>query len=173
MKKFTLILGGARSGKSSYAVKLAKKFKKVAFVATAEARDKEMKERIELHKKSRPKHWTTIEQAKDVSLVLPKLKNPYQVILIDCLGFLVSNLLMEKLNDKKIETKIKRLLKAIQKTQLNVILVSNEVGTGIVPDNHLTRRFRDLVGTFNQMLAEAANEVIIMQAGIALKIKGD
>jgi adenosylcobinamide kinase/adenosylcobinamide-phosphate guanylyltransferase len=172
MEKFILILGGARSGKSRYAVELAKKLKKkVVFIATATSSDREMEERIKLHKVSRPRHWKLIEEKKDISSILPKLRSKHEVVLIDCLGLLVSNLLVEGLEDKEIEKRIKQLISAILKARLITILVSNEVGCGIVPDNPLARRFQDLIGFANQMMAEKANEVIFMQSGIPIKIK--
>lgn len=172
MKKFIFILGGARSGKSSFAVELAKKLKKkVTFVATATAFDKEMSQRIKLHKVSRPKNWNLIEETKEVGSILPKLENKYEVVLIDCLGLVVSNLLADDLKDKEVEGKIKKLIDTILNVKLTTILVSNEVGQGIVPGNPLARRFRDLVGIANQMAAQKADEVIFMQAGIPMKIK--
>lgn len=174
MKKFILILGGARSGKSRYAVELAKKFKKrVVFIATATSFDREMKRRIRLHRISRPRHWKLIEEGRDISSVLSKLKGKYEVVLIDCLGLLISNFLVSNLKDKKIEIRIKKLIDTILKLNLTTILVSNEVGSGIVPDNHLARRFRDLLGLSNQMLAKEADEVIFIQAGIPIVIKGE
>ena len=172
MKKFILILGGVRSGKSSYAVALAKKFKKkTAFIATATVSDSEMKKRIELHKKSRPRQWKLIEEGKDISLILSKLKGKYEVVLIDCLGLLISNFLADNLEDKKIEIRIKKLISTIGKLKATTILVSNEVGMGIVPISPLARRFRDLVGLSNQMIVKKADEVIFMQAGIPMTIK--
>lgn len=182
MKKFIFILGGARSGKSSYAVELAKKLKgKVTFVATALAFDREMKERIKLHKLSRPRNWNVVEEDRDVREVLAKLNHaPYErcgvkgvkrIVLIDCLGLLISNLLAANLSDKEIEMEINELLEIITKSEFTTILVSNEVGGGIVPANVLARRFRDLVGIANQMAAGEADEVIFMHAGIAMKLK--
>lgn len=172
MKKLILILGGARSGKSSYAVELAKKFKKkVAFIATAVPSDEEMKKRIGLHKSSRPKQWKLIEEGKDISPILPVLKDKYEVVLIDCLGLLVSNLLADNLTDEEIEIRIKKLIEAILKVNLTAIIVSNDVGSGIVPVNALARRFRDLLGLSNQMIAKKADKVIFMQAGIPVIIK--
>lgn len=174
MRKLILILGGARSGKSRYAVKLAKKLKgQVAFIATAASLDREMKKRIKLHKASRPKTWKLVEEGRDVSLALSKLDDKYEIILIDCLGFWISNLLESNLKDKQIEIEIKKLISSIEKTNVNIILISNEVGAGIVPDNSLARRFRDLLGLANQMIAKKADQVILMQAGIPLNIKGD
>lgn len=172
MKQFILILGGVRSGKSSYAVELAKKLKRrTVFIATATVSDSEMKKRIELHKKSRPRQWKLIEEDKDISLILPKLKGKYEVVLIDCLGLLIYNLLEDNLDDKKIEIRIKKLINTILKLKATTILVSNEVGMGIVPINPSARRFRDLVGLSNQLVAKKADEVIFMQAGIPMSIK--
>jgi len=187
MKKFVLILGGARSGKSSYAVELAKRFsasakgrcasgarggkKKVVFIATATLPDREMEKRIKLHKASRPRHWKLIEEGKDVNSILSKLNSRYGIVLIDCLGLLISNLLASNLKDRDIEKRIKRLINSILRINFTTILVSNEVGSGIVPENHLARRFRDLLGLSNQMITKKADEVIFMQSGIPIKIK--
>ena len=173
MKKFVFILGGARSRKSSYAVERAKKLeKKVVFIATATSPDREMKERIKFHKISRPRQWKLIEEGKDVSSILSKLNGRYEVVLIDCLGLLISNLLQSNLDDQEIERRIKELIAAILKIDLTTILVSNEVGSGIVPANPLARRFRDILGLANQMMAKKADEVIFMQSGIPVMLKG-
>lgn len=173
MRKFIFILGGARSGKSRYAVQLAKKLsQKVAYIATCTEPDAEMRKRIKLHRVSRPRQWKLFEEGKNIASVLAKLSSNYEVALLDCLGLFVSNLLAASLKDKQIETKIKQLIRAIGKSNFTTILVSNEVGAGIVPENPLARRFRDLVGLANQMFAKKADEVILMQAGIPLKIKG-
>jgi len=173
MKRFIFILGGARSGKSSYAVELAaSSWKKIAFIATCSPLDGEMKKRISLHKKSRPRNWKLVEEGIKIDSALLKLGNKYEAALIDCMGLFVSNLMTEGLKDNEIEKRIKSFVRAILKVKLNVIVVSNEVGYGIVPDNALARRFRDLLGTANQMMAKKADEVIFMQAGIPVKIKG-
>jgi len=173
MGKLILILGGSRSGKSKYAVSLAKRFKsKVAFIATAIPKDTEMKRRIKLHQLYRPKHWELIEESNDINHVLSGLDAKVDVALIDCLGLLISNLLLENLSDKAIEAKIGELLDTIEQAKFITILVSNEVGCGIVPDNALARRFGDLVGLANQVIANKAGEVIFMQAGIPQIIKG-
>lgn len=172
MKRFILILGGARSGKSNYAVELAKKLKKkVVFVATAISPDREMWQRIRLHRTLRPRHWKLIEEGKDISYILPRLRDKYDVILIDCLGLWISNLLADNLADKEIEKRLEGLINTILQVKPTTVLVSNEVGSGIVPDNPLARRFRDLLGLANQKVAERADEVIFMQSGIPIKIK--
>jgi len=171
MKKVIFILGPARSGKSSYAVRLAKKLgRRIAFIATARALDEEMKKRISKHKRSRPAGWKTIEEPVDITGALRKLNNRYNPVLIDCMGFLVSNLLEADFTNNQVLRKIKELLSITEKNKSNVIIVSNEVGGGIVPDNPLARRFRDILGSANQMVAEKANEVIVMQAGIPMTI---
>lgn len=172
MGKITFILGGARSGKSAYALELAKKHKDVAFIATGQGLDKEMKERIKLHKKSRPRHWQTFEEAKDVALMLASMDNKFDCILIDCLTLLVSNLLLAKHNHKTIEAKIDRMLEHLRKKKGEAIIVSNEVGLGVVPANKLGRDFRDIAGRVNQVVAKEADQVYFMVSGVASKIKG-
>ncbi len=173
MGEIIFVLGGARSGKSKYAVELAKKFKKAAFIATALAGDEEMKKRIKLHRIARPQHWKLIEEEKNIVSVLNKVQNKYEIILIDCLGLWISNLLVDNLKDADIEKKINKLINSLSKSKLNIILVSNEVGSCIVPYNPLARRFQDLVGLANQKIAEKADKVIYMQAGIPIIIKGE
>jgi len=173
MGKIIFIIGGSRSGKSRYAVELAEELGgKIAFIATCISPDKEMKERIRLHKKSRPTHWKVIEEGKDVDLLLTKLRNKYKAIIVDCMGLLISNLLVDGLSDNKIQTRIEKVIWFALKANFITIVVSNEVGAGVVPRNALARRFRDLAGSTNQMIAKKADEVIFMQAGIPVKIKG-
>ncbi len=168
------ITGGARSGKSTLAVQLAKNLEgKVAFIATAQAGDDEMAERISKHKSSRPKGWRTFEEPLDIPAVIAKAYN-YDIIIIDCLTILVSNLLLEndsKNDDDEILSRIVELSEIARYTAGTMIIVSNEVGMGIVPDNQLARRFRDLAGRANQIIAESADEVYICFSGIPVKIK--
>lgn len=173
MGKITFILGGARSGKSSFALGLAKKCKKkAAFVATCQPLDKEMKQRIALHKKMRPKHWQTFEAAKDIIPVLKKIDSSFGCVVIDCLTLLVSNLLLAKHTPKKIEDRIKEMIRCLKKNKSRTIIVSNEVGLGIVPENKLARDFRDIAGRVNQVVAGVSDAVFFMVAGIPTKIKG-
>lgn len=173
MGKMILVLGGARSGKSRYAATLAKNAdKRTMFIATATAFDKEMKDRIRLHKISRPKSWGLIEEPVNLSAALGKLKPDYGVALIDCMGLWITNLLMAGIKDKAIEEKVAELADNVCKAKTGlVIIVSNEVGSGIVPGEALSRRFRDLVGLANQKLAEKADKVVLMHSGIPLVIK--
>jgi adenosylcobinamide kinase/adenosylcobinamide-phosphate guanylyltransferase len=131
-----------------------------------------MKERIKLHKKSRPRHWQTFEEAKDVAGMLASMDNKFDCIVIDCLTLLVSNLLLAKVNHKTIEAKIDRMLEHLRKKKGQVIIVSNEVGLGVVPANKLGRDFRDIAGRVNQVVAKEADEVYFTVSGVASKIKG-
>jgi len=171
MGKITFILGGARSGKSTYALELAKKHKDVAFIATCQGLDAEMKKRIKLHKELRPRHWETFEEAKDVALTLASIDNKFDCIVIDCLTLLVSNLLLAKVNHKTIEAKIDRMLEHLKKKKAQAIIVSNEVGLGLVPANKLGRDFRDIAGKINQIVARQADEVFFMASGLPCRIK--
>lgn len=174
MKKSILIFGGARSGKSRLAVDTAKKIsKKVVFIATALPCDDEMKNRIKMHRLSRPRHWNVIEDGKDICNSLRRLNGKCDVAIIDCLGLFISNLMTEGLKDGAIIRKIEKLIVSIHKTNFTVIIVSNDVGGGIVPANKIARRFRDLLGITNQLIAKEADEVVMMQAGIPIIIKGE
>ncbi|NQU95017.1 MAG: bifunctional adenosylcobinamide kinase/adenosylcobinamide-phosphate guanylyltransferase [Candidatus Omnitrophica bacterium] len=172
MSKFIFIIGGARSGKSRYGQDLAKSMGgKIAFVATCVPGDKEMKKRVALHKSSRPRHWTTIEEPKNLKSVLGALKNKFDVVIIDCLGILVSNLLASGSSEKQIQNEIASVANVLSKSGTSSIVVSNEVGGGIVPDNALARKFRDILGLANQVMADSADDVILMQSGIPVTIK--
>jgi adenosylcobinamide kinase/adenosylcobinamide-phosphate guanylyltransferase len=173
MKRFTFILGGARSGKSGYAVDVARSIgRNVVFIATCIPQDAEMNGRIRLHKRARPSTWILIEEGIDIDAALRKIKMGCDAVLIDCIGFFISNLMAVERSDKKAENKINLVIEQIEKMAADVIVVSNEVGMGIVPDNPLARRFRDLLGRANQMLARSADRVIVMQSGIPVTIKG-
>jgi len=175
MGKLILILGGARSGKSSFAVAQAKKLSSgrsgVVYVATASALDEEMKRRIKIHRKRRPTSWKTIEERVDISKILAKLGKA-SVVIIDCLTLLTSNLLLSGEREAVILKRMKEFFTTIKKRNLTTLIVSNEVGMGIVPENRLARSFRDIAGQINQILAELADEVYLLGAGIPIKIKG-
>ncbi len=168
------ITGGARSGKSQLAVQLAKKLGgKVAFIATARAGDVEMAQRILLHKKARPKEWSTIEEPIDVVSAIASADDCH-VVIVDCLTLLLSNLMFE--DDGSSETdailgEIEGLAKVCSNFSGTVMVVSNEVGMGIVPENELARRFRDLAGRANQIMADYADEVYVCFSGIPVQIK--
>ena len=175
MSFLIFITGGARSGKSKLALQLAERTGgKVAFIATAQAGDDEMAERILIHKKSRPKEWTTIEEPIDIPSAISKVAD-HDVAIIDCLTLLLSNLMLE---DKSLDEtgrilgRMEDLVKASRSFKGTVIVVSNEVGMGIVPENELARKFRDLAGRANQIIADAADEVYLCVSGIPVKLKG-
>ena len=164
----TLVLGGARSGKSRYAEWLITTYPKPwIYVATAEARDEEMAERIAAHQARRHAGWQTIEAPHNLPDALHAAPSG-AAVLIDCLTLWLSNL-MERGTD--IETQITKLQEALAEKVGTTVIVSNEVGLGIVPDNALARMFRDLQGNLNQRLAAQASRVIIMVAGIAVSVK--
>ena len=167
----TLILGGARSGKSRYALSLAKKYEKVAFIATCQALDKEMKERILKHQKVRPKSWKTYEEPMNLVPLLMKVGDAFDCVIIDCLTLLVSNLFLSGLKDVEVLKKVNALFAVIEKEKAKVIIVSNEVGLGIVPANKLSRDFRDIAGKVNQAAVKVADEVFFVISGLPLKLK--
>jgi adenosylcobinamide kinase/adenosylcobinamide-phosphate guanylyltransferase len=171
-----LITGGARAGKSSYAQKLAADIGgRVLFVATAEAKDEDMRLRIEKHKKSRPESWDTLESPVEVAKAIGKKDGDYTVVLVDCITMLVSNVMLQAGNEKSAESEVLKeidsLISIMNSKTAAYILVSNEVGWGIVPDNELSRNYRDLLGRANQLLAQHADEVYLMVSGIPVKIK--
>jgi adenosylcobinamide kinase/adenosylcobinamide-phosphate guanylyltransferase len=172
--KLILITGGARSGKSLFARKLAGDIKgRKVFLATAQALDEEMKLRIEKHKKERPLGWDTVEEAQHLSSAIKKFNEKYEVMLIDCLSMWISNLLIwGSSSELKVLKEVDNLITNCKKIQGTVIIVSNEVGSGIVPDNKLSRLFRDIVGRANQEIASIADEVYLVAAGIPLNLKG-
>ena len=172
MGKITLILGGSRSGKSKFAVRLAKaQGRKIAFIATAEAKDPEMQKRIAWHKKSRPRQWQTFEEPLKVANLLKKIGNQFDYVIIDCLTLLVSNLFLKGYTQKPILQEIKRICLILNKLRSKTIIISNEVGLGIVPENKLARDFRDIAGKVNQIIAKKAEQVFLMTAGLPLRLK--
>jgi len=173
MKKTILLTGGARSGKSTFAIELAIKYgKNITFMATCQALDTEMKKRIALHRRSRPKTWITIEEAMDVPQALRKMPAKSGAVIIDCLTLWVTNLLLAGKNEKTILSLVKAMAGAIKRSTFSIIIVANEVGSGIVPENKLARDFRDIAGKANQIIAQAVDEVFVMIAGIPLQLKG-
>jgi adenosylcobinamide kinase/adenosylcobinamide-phosphate guanylyltransferase len=169
----TLVLGGARSGKSRYAQQLAEQSSHVVFVATAKASDEEMRLKIERHRRDRPKEWRTIEEALDLPKVLAENEVGTDVILIDCLTIFAANLLeVEGDHNDRIEGRVEALCEALRTAQCNVVLVSNEVGSGVVPEYAVGCRFRDLLGEINQKVARVADDVVLMVAGLPLALKG-
>ncbi len=163
-----LILGGARSGKTKRALTLAESFAKRHYIATAEALDAEMRARIEMHKRERGSAWTTIEAPLDLSGAIAGLSSDDAVCVVDCLTLWLSNLMGAGLD---VEEATSGLCEAISETKPAIILVSNEVGLGLVPDTPLGRAFRDHQGRLNQALAAAADHVEFVAAGLPLQLK--
>ncbi len=179
MGKSILLTGGARSGKSRMAQELAKKAGgQVLFVATAEAGDDEMASRIQAHRKLRPKDWKTLEVTTHVGSRITKNIGQAKTVIIDCITLLISNVLQqydEKTDaavvEKAVAAEIKELIDCIKKTSVNFIIVTNEVGLGIIPGDRVSRLYRDLLGKANQTLAQHVDEVYFLVAGIPMAVK--
>lgn len=168
MPQLTFVLGGARSGKSRYAESLMAALQPPwTFVATAEAADAEMAERIAVHRLRRGKSWQTVEAPHDLSAALAALSSEAPAM-IDCLTLWLSN---RMLAGADLEVEVARLEAALDGRRAPVVLVSNEVGSGIVPDNELARRFRDMQGRLNQRMAARADRVVLMVAGLPVMVK--
>lgn len=191
-KRIVFITGGARSGKSSFALGEAEKIEgRKAYIATAQALDDEMKERIEKHRKERGVDWDTFEEPLKVSEIIADIKDKYSVIVLDCLTLWLSNIILQSKNTTPQINDLLHELKNLSRSRssnrskrlnglndlsglnsLNFFIVSNEVGMGIVPENELARKFRDTAGFLNQKAAEIADEAYLVTAGIPIKIKG-
>jgi len=167
-----LVLGGARSGKSAYALELARNFSRKTLIATLEPKDEEMARRIAIHQRARGPGWNLMEEPIDLSRALKRALKESQVVVIDCVTLWLSNLLLSGKKEKEIISELEKLCHLAAKSTAMVVLVSNEVGQGIVPADPLTRRFRDLQGQANQLLARSVAEVYLLVAGIPVKIKG-
>ena len=170
-----LILGGARSGKSKYAEQLALATQKeVIYIATGTADDKEMQQRIETHKADRPQHWETIEEPILLADTLERYANTRYCLLVDCLTLWLSNILFNSQGDFQEDVFLQQkqaLLNELPYMHTDIILVSNEVGSGIVPMNSMSRRFVDEAGRLHQQLAQLCTHVTLVTAGIALPLK--
>jgi adenosylcobinamide kinase / adenosylcobinamide-phosphate guanylyltransferase len=173
--RLALILGGARSGKSRYGLGLAARGPAPRlFVATCEPRDDEMEARIEAHQRERGSDWISQEIPLKLAAALNEAQDRYGVVLVDCLTMWVSNLLLQEgASPGGIQTACEDLLGVLAKTVTPTVLVSNEVGWGIVPDNPLARQFRDQAGWLHQRLAQVADLVVLVVAGIPVLIKSD
>ena len=179
MSKITFILGGARSGKSSYAQSLAEESgTSVTFIATAEALDEEMSARIQKHRAERPGDWETLEIPLDIAPHIQQIRS--DVIILDCVTLLVSNLLMHFVKDDlvdeapfklAVQKEVEELIAAIREQKHDWFIISNELGLGLVPPYQMGRVYRDWLGWANQRLAREADKVIFMVAGIPTVIK--
>ncbi len=180
MGPLILILGGARSGKSAYAQRLAQELggERVMFVATAEAGDQDMAQRIAKHRQSRPAAWRTVEAPSRVGEAVRTTLSDTAVVLVDCLTLLVSNTIVPlgmppdlAEAHTAVQREVEALLQTQQTSTATFIVVSNEVGLGLVPDTPLGRIYRDLLGLANQTLAAHAQAVYLLVAGLAVDVK--
>jgi adenosylcobinamide kinase / adenosylcobinamide-phosphate guanylyltransferase len=172
MGRIIFITGGARSGKSSYALQLEENSrKKKIFMATCIPHDREMKQRVSQHKKNRTLSWKTVEAGEQLLACLKQHAADDRFILIDCLTLYISYLLVQGQDKEAIRARVKKLCFVARRAKAVVCIVSNEVGMGLVPENKLGRDFRDLAGFCNQIVAEAADEAYFLVSGIALRLK--
>ncbi len=173
MKNIIFITGGCKSGKSSFALDYAnRRFRKKAFLATSRVLDREMEERVKRHVRERDPDWITVEEPEKVSGALRSLSPEIEVVLIDCITMWVNNLLMKEGTAENIMELTENLMESMEQIPQSVLVVSNEVGAGIVPENQLARSFRDLVGLVNQQIAARSSTVVLTIAGIPHAIKG-
>jgi len=174
LKEVIFVIGGCRSGKSRQALETADGMPgdQKTFIATCIPRDAEMKQRVAQHQKERSLNWRTVEAPIHLPQAIIEQSRQANVVLVDCLTLWISNLMLELEDDRKILAILPELIRALKSADCPVVLVSNEIGTGIVPENQLSRRFRDLVGSTNQAVARQADRVVWMVAGIAVGVKG-
>ena len=186
MSKIILVTGGARSGKSNYAEQLCKnQNNNTAYIATSIAFDKEMEDRVRKHQESRPSEWKTYEIYKDIFKIIKDLDIKHSTIILDCVTLLVNNLMFSynididqasqnQINELEsyIKEQVKLLLQEIRKTNLYFVIVTNELGMGVVPGNRLSRVYSDIVGRINQQISLESDEVYFVVSGIPMKIKG-
>ena len=184
-KQCILILGGARSGKSCFAQQLATGLgERVLFVATAEPLDEEMHQRIEHHRRARPRQWRTVEASRGIAQAIREYRGDADVVILDCLSLLVANLIspthdptqLEQADydtvEKEMNAELEQLVALAEDLSLHLIIVSNEVGMGLVPVYPAGRAYRDLLGRANQFIAQCADRTYLMVAGIPLELKG-
>ncbi len=182
MSDLILVVGGARSGKSAYAQELAGAYQNVAYLATATAGDEEMSRRIAHHRRQRPARWLTVEEPLDLTGAIEKLNNTVDVIIIDCLTLYLNNFIYNTdfkpdntenhaECERLLNLELDKLINATKRIKPALIAVSNELGTGLVPADPLSRFFRDLSGLMNQKMAYAAACVYKLEVGIPVRLK--
>lgn len=173
MNETVFVIGGCRSGKSRHAQELAEAMpgNRKLFLATCVPQDAEMRDRVRKHQEDRGDRWSALEVPVAVADAVFEQSTQFDAILLDCLTLWMSNLLMGTRDEKAVESKITELTDALDRAACPVVVVSNEVGAGIVPDNGLARQYRDLVGFANQQVAACADRVIWTVAGIPVPIK--
>ena len=183
--KNILVIGGARSGKCRFAQELAlKSGEPVLFVATAEAGDEEMRHRIEEHQRERPGAWSTLEATTRIGSQIMHKIGGARVVIVDCITLLVNNIFSRHsdqtgeqidapLIEEKVTSEISELVECINRIDASFIIVTNEVGMGVVPANKMGRLYRDLLGKANQLLAQQADEIYLMVAGLPMKLRLD
>jgi len=173
MRRITLITGGEKSGKSSYALSLTAPYAKKAFIATAEAFDGEMRERITKHQRERDESFLTIEEPLDLAGALRAVPAHVEVAVIDCLTVWMGNLLHRHGMVTEEFAEVSAFIEALKQPRCDLIVVTNEVGMGIIPQNDMARRFRYLAGMLNQEVGRLAGHAVLMVSGIPLIIKGE
>ncbi|KNY27994.1 bifunctional adenosylcobinamide kinase/adenosylcobinamide-phosphate guanylyltransferase [Pseudobacteroides cellulosolvens] len=185
MGKLILVTGGARSGKSAFAEEKVKGYgHNILYIATAVPFDDEMKLRIKKHREQRPDIWETLEAYKDLDLMLPDIVKGKSAVLLDCITVMITNLMFEKYRnwddidaskmigiENYIMTEVEKLISVINKLNVPFVLVTNELGVGLVPEGASVRMFRDIAGRVNQRFAKASQEVFLCVCGIPMKIK--
>jgi len=173
MARIILVTGGARSGKSRFAERLACSFgTPLGYLATGESRDAEMDERIIRHRERRGPEWTTIEEPLRLTDTLVAYDGRFKAVLVDCITLWLTNLLLGYNDPKQVLTEVREFADSVPNLATPLVIVTNEVGMGIVPENHLGRLYRDLAGEANELLAAVADEVHVVFSGIPLKLKG-
>lgn len=186
MSRIILVTGGARSGKSNFAETLCKnRNNDTAYIATSIPFDDEMKDRVKKHQESRPKTWKTYEIYKDIYTIIKSIDKKHKTVIMDCVTLLVNNLMFtydldidksnqEEINELEsyIKDQVSKLLTEVRSSNLYFVIVTNELGMGVVPDNKLSRVYADIVGRINQQISLESDEVYFVVSGIPMKIKG-
>ena len=173
MNRIVLITGGARSGKSRYALNEAERASKRAFIATAERTDDEMRARISRHQKERGSAYITVEEPLDLASALDRIPADIEVAVVDCLTVWLGNLMHYRSSAKDAYDEVDAFLGVIKAPPCKLVIVSNEVGMGLVPESAMGRRFRDLAGQVNQAVAAMADRVVFMVSGVPIPAKGN